>query len=329
MDARHFSTLLEHPSERLAHWGRINQGYFGALEVQCLHDEPLNAALDAYKVGPLNMFMIDAPAHRVSRIDLRTEIPLDEVFKLVLQLEGVADIRQRDRVFRLHPGDWSLYDPRVPYSITNHEHSRLLAITIPRQQFKGIKMPELHTCEAQTPSMRGLNAVLGSFLTSLVEQLPSLPNGVGQSVGDTVLGLLASTLATQKDERHGAMQSPSVFKARVKQFVHAHLADSDLSLDLIAQELRCSKRYLHRVFEDDELTLDRFIWLTRLERCRDALRAAIGRPSSVSEIAFAWGFNSSAHFCRLFKAHFGFSPRDFQRRELAASSAPASHALHH
>jgi AraC-like DNA-binding protein len=328
MDAHHFSTLLEHPSERPALWGRINQSYFGALDVECLHDGPLNAELDAYKLGALNMFMIKAPAHRVSRSDMRTELPLDEVFKLVLQLEGLADIHQRDRVFRLHPGDWSLYDPRVPYSITNHAHSRLLAITIPRQQFKGIKMPELHTCEAQTSSMRGLHAVLGSFLTSLVEQLPSLPNGVGQSVGDTVLGLLASTLATQKDEDLGTAQIPSVFKARVKQYVHAHLADSDLSLDLIAEQLRCSKRYLHRVFEDEEHTLDRFIWLMRLERCKEALRAAAERRSSVSEIAFACGFNSSAHFCRLFKAQFGISPRDFQRRELEGRTCDAR-VLHH
>ena len=199
MDAHHFSTLHEHPSERPALWGRINQGYFGALDVECLHDGTLDAELDAYQLGPLKMFMIEAPAHRVSRSDTRTQLPLDDVFKLVLQLGGLAEIRQRERVFRLHPGDWSLYDPRVPYSITNHAHSRLLAITIPRQQFKGIKMPELHTCEAQTPSMRGLYAVLGSFLTSLAEQLPTLPNGVGRPVGDTVLGLLASTLATQKD----------------------------------------------------------------------------------------------------------------------------------
>lgn len=316
MDARHFSTLTEHPSGRLALWSQINQGYFGALDVECLQDGPLNAELDAYKLGPLNMFMIEAPAHRIARRDRRTELPMDDVFKLVLQIEGLADIRQRDRVFRLHPGDWSLYDPRVPYSITNHEDSRLLAITIPRQQFKGVKVPELHTCEVQTSSMRGMHAVLGSFLMSLAEQLPSLSNNVGQAVGDTVLGLLASTLATQKDEDLGSMQIPSVFKARVKQFVHAHLADSDLSLDLIAQELRCSKRYLHRVFEDEVQTLDRFIWLTRLQRCRDALRAAAGRHCLVSEIAFAWGFNSSAHFCRLFKAQFGVSPRDFQRREL-------------
>src|SRR4051794_32533577 len=237
MDAQHFSTLAEHPSERLALWGRINQNYFGALGVECLHDGPLDAELDAYRLGPLNMFMIEAPAHRVSRSDTRTELPLDDVFKLVLQIEGLGEIRQRERVFRLHPGDWSLYDPRVPYSITNQAHSRLLAITIPRQQFKGIKMPELHTCEARTSSMRGLYSVLGSFLTSLAEQLPSLPNGVGQPVGDTVLGLLASTLATQKDEGLGTTQITGVFKARVKQYVHAHLADSELSLDLIAQQL--------------------------------------------------------------------------------------------
>jgi AraC-like DNA-binding protein len=328
MNARHFSTLDEHPSERPALWSHINQGFFGALDVECLHDGPLNAELDAYSLGPLNMFMIEAPAHRVSRGNMRAAIPLDEVFKLVLQLEGVADIRQRDRVFRLHPGDWSLYDPQVPYSITNHAHSRLLAITIPRQQFKGIKMPELHTCEAHTPGMRGLYAVLGSFLASLAEQLPSLPDGVGQPVSETVLGLLASTLATHRDEGLGATQIPSVFKARVKQYVHAHLADSELSLDLIAQQLRCSKRYLHRVFEDEAQTLDRFIWLMRLERCKEALRAAAGKRSSVSEIAFAWGFNSSAHFCRMFKAQFGVSPRDFQRLELERGEGIDT-VLHH
>ena len=328
MDAHHFSTRLEHPSERVALWGRINQAYFGVLDVTCLHDGPLDAELDAYQLGPLNMFMIEAPAHRVSRSNTRADLPLDSVFKLVLQLEGEADIRQRDRVFRLRRGDWSLYDPQVPYSITNHTRSRLLAITIPRQQFKGIKMPELHTCEAQTPGMRGLYAVLGSFLASLSEQLPSLPNGVGQPISATVLGLLASTLANQKDEALASAQIPSVFKARVKQYVHTHLADPELSLDRIAQDLRCSKRYLHRVFEDETQTLDRFIWTARLDRCQAALRASAGRQISVAEIAFAWGFNSSAHFCRVFKLHVGVSAREFQRRALAAGCADPQNLRH-
>jgi hypothetical protein len=95
------------------------------------------------------------------------------------------------------------------YAITNPERSRLLAITIPRQQFKGMKIPDLHTCEAHTPAMRGLYAVLGSFLTSLADQLPSLPDAVGRSVSDTVLSLLASTLATHSDEQFGVHPVPA------------------------------------------------------------------------------------------------------------------------
>jgi AraC-like DNA-binding protein len=33
----------------------------------------------------------------------------------------------------------------------------------------------------------------------------------------------------------------------------------------------------------------------------------------VSEIAFAWGFNDLSHFGRVFREHYGISPRDFRR----------------
>ncbi|WP_017522391.1 helix-turn-helix domain-containing protein [Pusillimonas noertemannii] len=43
-----------------------------------------------------------------------------------------------------------------------------------------------------------------------------------------------------------------------------------------------------------------------------------GYPPSrrVSEIAYAWGFNSIAHFSRVFRARYGMSP--FEYRELHA-----------
>lgn len=50
-----------------------------------LDDGPPSAAHDASKPRPFGMFMIEAPAHRVSHGDMRTGLPLDEVFKLVLQ----------------------------------------------------------------------------------------------------------------------------------------------------------------------------------------------------------------------------------------------------
>ena len=52
------------------------------------------------------------------------------------------------------------------------------------------------------------------------------------------------------------------------------------------------------------------MWDRRLERSREALMA--GNGASISEIAFACGFNSSAHFSRAFKAKYEVSPRELR-----------------
>lgn len=323
MQHYHFDTRGERAAERAESWGRVNFGYFGNLGVECLADGPFDAEFAAYEVGPLRLFRIDAPAHRVWRDSVDRELPTDGYYKLVLQLSGRAQIRHRERSFDLRPGDWSLYDPHAPYSICNFERAELLVAQLPRSAFKGFKVPNLHTSEAHTSALLGLSSVFGSFLRSLAEQLPSLPDTVGQPVSDTVIGLLASTLAAYQQDSEPHATLPAVLKLRVKQHVQAHLGESDLTIERIALDLRCSKRYLHRIFEDENCSLDRYIWQARLERCRAALAAPVAAGRSISEIAFAWGFNSSAHFCRLFKSRYGVSPSEFRRNALAAPS-PAS-----
>ncbi len=325
MDHLQFSTRLEAPSDRCAYWEDVNQAFFGNLKVRGLDEGPVDAQLDAYEVGMLRMLHIAAPAHQVRRTKDCGPLPTDDLYKLVLQLAGRAEIRHQDRAFALQPGHWSLYDPRLPYAITNFERADLLVVQIPRQLLKGFKVPNLHTSEVQGASGIGLYAVVGSFLRSLAEQLQTLPNGVGQPLSETVVGLLASTLGAHQDTGADYATLPSVLKARVKQYVQTHLAESDLSIDRIARDLRCSKRYLHRVFEDETLTLDRHIWLARLERCHAALVAPGAAQRPISEIAFAWGFGSSAHFSRMFRKHFGLSPVELRRQVAAVQPVPLPH----
>lgn len=313
MDYQGFSTRGEHRCDRAASWRRINARYFGELAVDAMADDAPEADLLAFEVGPLRMLRIDAPAHRVWRSSSATEMPMDSSYKLVLQLQGHAEIRQGQRAFCLRRGDWSFYDPRVPYSVTNFERMDLLVVQVPHAHLRGFKVPSLHTCEASSSGTQGMYAVLGSFLGSMAEQLPSLPNGVGQSLSETVLGLLASCMATHQSQEAEACSLPSVLRARVRQYVQTHLADTDLSIDGIAQAMRCSKRYLHRVFEDENISWY-FIWQTRLERCQQEIRERAAERPMVSQIAFAWGFNSSAHFCRMFKKQFGETPSEYLQR---------------
>lgn len=153
---------------------------------------------------------------------------------------------------------------------------------------------------------------------SLSEQLPSLPGTTGAALSETILGLIVSTLTAQRDAQGAHVALPAVLRMRVKQYIRGHLADADLSIDRIARELRCSKRYLHRIFEEEGVTIDRYIWSSRLERCKDALDNARAAKPAISEIAFSWGFSSSAHFCRSFKQRYGMTPREFVRRRTSA-----------
>jgi AraC-like DNA-binding protein len=97
--------------------------------------------------------------------------------------------------------------------------------------------------------------------------------------------------------------------------IEAHAANPLLGISL---------RYLHRLFEDVGDSVGRLILAQRRDRCRDALANPPYARRSVSEIAFACGFNDAAHFSRSFKARLGMSPRDAR---VGAISMPLKAAL--
>ena len=79
---------------------------------------------------------------------------------------------------------------------------------------------------------------------------------------------------------------------------------------------------MHRLFESETQSIARWIWSVRLERCHRDLADPALAGRSVTDIAFAWGFNDLAHFSRSFRARYGESPRTFRARTL---SAPLRH----
>lgn len=318
MHNNHWSTNRVFVSERAAAWSSINTRYFGRLRVSSLGDESLDASLDAYDVGALRMFRITAPAHHVARDTTCGELPTDDFYKLVLQVSGKGLVEQQHRRVELSPGQWILYDPRDPYAITNPERCTLLVTQVPRALLSGLKLSGPLAGQTGHDNVAGLHGVFGTYLRALSEQLPGLPDGAGQAICESVMGLLASTLAETFRRIGEPIPLPSVLKLRVRQYMQAHLCEPDLSIQGIAEALRCSKRYLHKVFEDDPVGLERHIWNARLERCHEALMQEANGTRSAAQIAYAWGFKSSAHFCRLFKQEYGMTPGECQR--LAAAS---------
>ena len=78
----------------------------------------------------------------------------------------------------------------------------------------------------------------------------------------------------------------------------------------VAQSLDISERYLRKLFMQT-LQLSPLDYLNQL-RVNKAIELMKNTELSLKEIGFASGFNSSQHFCRVFKQQVGINPRDFR-----------------
>jgi AraC-like DNA-binding protein len=92
---------------------------------------------------------------------------------------------------------------------------------------------------------------------------------------------------------------------RVARHIQQHLELPDLSPDSICRKVGVSRSQLYRLFSGTGGVAN-YIRLCRLTRARDELSSS--PRQRISSIAYKFGFASHAHFSRVFKQHFGYTP---------------------
>jgi DNA-binding response OmpR family regulator/nitrogen-specific signal transduction histidine kinase len=102
------------------------------------------------------------------------------------------------------------------------------------------------------------------------------------------------------------------FLARVQGIVEQRLSDTELSVEALAEAVGCDRSYLLRKLRAlTGETPSGLIRSLRLQRAEQLLRAGAG---TVSEIGYAVGFKSVAHFSNAFQERFGERPSAFAAR---------------
>ncbi|MEU8542146.1 AraC family transcriptional regulator [Streptomyces sp. NPDC048717] len=137
------------------------------------------------------------------------------------------------------------------------------------------------------------------------EPCPKSPKGIGEvgEAGEVRLGA-GGRRATRQ----------SMLLSRVQAYVQEHLAAPDLTPDTIAAAHHISTRYLHRIFQQQGLTVAAWVRRQRLDRCRlDLADPSLG-DLPVRRVAARWGFDEPASFTRAFRAAYGTTPGAFRVR---------------
>ncbi|MBT3791174.1 MAG: helix-turn-helix domain-containing protein [Alphaproteobacteria bacterium] len=100
---------------------------------------------------------------------------------------------------------------------------------------------------------------------------------------------------------------------RAKGFIEDHLA-VPCSLNEVAKFANVTPQYLTRLFRRDlNVTPIQYLWRQRAKKANQLLQRT---SLSVSEIAFACGYDNPNHFSRHIKEQFGAPPTELRRRRL-------------
>lgn len=294
--------------DRVALWSHALTTVCGPLQTEPL-GAPLDGTMTFGAIGRLQIGHIAASGHRIGLSPEMARAEHHPVAKVIVQTAGASVYEQRGERVTLLPGDGLVYDVAQPHAITSTETTEHFVVIVPHDLVsgRGIRLDRL---SAQRFSARtGVGRLAADLIHSTFGELATISPECEDDLATSLLRLVFLPLHSE------AAHAGDALRIRIESFIRDQVRDPELSIDKIASALRCSKRYLHMAFAASDQSITDHIWTTRLDGCRGDLARATDR--SISEIAFAWGFSSSAHFSRAFRKRFGVTPSEFRRGDRA------------
>jgi AraC-like DNA-binding protein len=279
--------------------------------------ERFQAHISGRRFGGLRFAAFESTSHEIVRSRQHTSRFPEDNYLVSLQRRGRSLIDQDGAAFALDAREIAIVDGQKPFRIGFPEPvSRVLAV-IPRATLD-LRAPWLRRTPARKIAKHSPYADLAArHLVTLGNGEHDLSESEAGLLTDNLCNLLA--LASARDTTVGALR-PDVQLAALLAFCRRNLGDPELSPQLAAAALGISVRTLHLRFERVGQSFGRWLLDNRLGACGSALRDPTQQASTISEIAYRWGFNDLSHFNKAFRARFGMTPREWRN---ISSSAKA------
>lgn len=218
------------------------------------------------------------------------------------------------------PGTIVLGDPDHPWETETETRYRHDVLVLPKSGFDPHLSRNAIAPVSRLSGQTGVARLAASYVEGLLREWDNIASVEMPGVADTLCQLIGVALGAATDDHADAVSSGRA--AEIRRHIDLHLADPSLSPATTAIALRVSVRTLHAALERSGDSFAALVRQRRLSACRAALLAQPARP--VTDIAFAWGFNSLPSFYRGFRTAFGASPRELRQTARAADRSPSA-----
>jgi AraC-like DNA-binding protein len=323
MLGRHISTSTISARDAFSYWMDVICETFIHLDCVSPIRHGFSGGLYTQPFGQLHLSAMASDEIELTRSASRIAAAREEHCLIVVQGRGRTRAEQDGRQFVLETGDLALFDGARPYFARLERGFHHFVLKLPRDELRRRLGPLETVTAARISGKRGVGRLASMFIRELPNELDLLNEESAQRVASTCIDLVAAALASQMpNSRPGASSTRVTQLFRAKAYIAANLQSERLTPSVVAGVLGITPRYLADLFVEERTSVARHIWMLRLERCKAALSDSTLIHRSISEIAYAWGFNDMSHFSRFFREHVGVSPREFREQ---AQLKPSRH----
>ncbi len=276
-------------------------------------EKAIDAEVNYGQLNSVGLSTISSLPLRVKRDRQHISLATDNYYLVKFQLSGFARVRHMQQDVNLQPGDFTICSSSEPYDLEFYESYKQAVLSIPQPQLNDLAPDVSRYLGQRMAGESPTNGILTQFVSSLVARYKALPATTLKRMEVNVLDLLITSIESQQSEALIQEKSVTVNHLnRVKQFIAFHLQDYRLSPGFIAEAEGISTRYLHMLFQSEQVSVSRYIQLKRLEVCALMLSDMKYAHLSTMDIALQVGFNDVSHFHRCFKSFYGLTPRHYR-----------------
>lgn len=266
------------------------------------------AVVEAWTLGDVVLAVSRLPAICLARTPEMASRDGEDWISLAFQLSGttVFTLDHGGMVRTVGPGEIIVFDMTRDFKSNTSAHDVITC---------GISRRAIQQAMTEIPPHHGLlidgrwGRLLADYLLSLVRQLPEMSAEDAPGLSKSLVHLLAACLkATLGTATPAIGRQAANVRHLAETYIENNLSSHDLDPPTICKALGISKAGLYRAFAASD-GVTSYIRKRRLEAIHVLLNDA-RETRSIGEIAYQYGFTSDAHFSRVFRQKFGFSPRD-------------------
>ena len=286
---------------------------FNGLQTDLYGDTRFDGHLYVASAGEVVLTRLDAGRHRVVRDSHRLRDSEEAYLKIVAPWSGTAQVHQNGQQASASNGSWVIYDTSQPYEVANPQHTEHLILMLPRRSIVQRGLNPEGLMGRSIGGSSGIARIALETMRSTYQELDTMSAPLAQRAGELLVDMVHLSLQELVGKGTARTQRQALHD-RICAYVATHLRDPGLSVEAIATALNCSKRHVHNGFAGQDTSLGAFIQHSRLQLVMRELRQPELAQHTITDIAMACGFSSSAHFSRAFKAYAGMSPSEYRQQ---------------